>query len=390
MAVIHNGSTGELLAAVITPGRDPVTLICPFLPTPDVLDQAVIVAKQHARQLRIVTSLYGPGSVTTRKQLDSLIHLCGVGVKVKAAERSILPSILLCPPSVCCILPNDWGRGASPWHRPIILDGAEAQEMLSLGERVWKRAATYLSRRRLQTAARWLDEVEKVDEFSHENGFENEVGLSELTLFDKRRGRRRSKAKKDRKAWWTFHGTADNRINPFLPVYIWAAQREAHRLVRFPKGKRPTGVKAGDSIFFVVYSRNPAGDNEAFVVGCGRALAYRPLIDDASEDEQRSDEYLARYPHALRLERVVFIRGAVGEGTPAYGFMNTLGAKCFESTLRNFQKKSGNIDPHKSVAQKTLLQLSDTGASATENLLEDKLRRLGGITAEEIIFYGSK
>ncbi|HDS30929.1 MAG TPA: hypothetical protein ENN67_07805, partial [Firmicutes bacterium] len=64
MVTIHKGSTGELLADFIRSGRDPVTLICPFLPMPEVLDTLIIVTKQNSRQLRIVTSLYGPGPVT--------------------------------------------------------------------------------------------------------------------------------------------------------------------------------------------------------------------------------------------------------------------------------------------------------------------------------------
>ena len=227
-----------------------------------------------------------------------------------------MPSVLLCPPKICCILPNDWGRASSPWHRPVILDGEESDELLVLGDRVWRRAGSFLSKRRLQTAGRWLDEVDRISAAGSDKEIEGEVALSDLTLFDKRRGRRRSKSKKDHKAWWTFHGTSDNRINPFLPVYIWAAQREAHRLIRFPSGKRPTGIDTGDDIFFVVFSRIPGGENEAFIVGHGIARAYRPLVDDASDDERASDDFLARYPHALRLERVIFIRGAIGEGIP--------------------------------------------------------------------------
>jgi len=389
MIEVHQGTTSDLLGRIIGAGDEWVTLIVPQLPAPPVLEQAAIVANQHSRKLRVVTSLHGPGPTSTLRQIEGLIHLSRIKVKVKGTERGVLPSLLLAPPDGCCILPGDWGWGLGRWQHPVIVRGDSAGELFRLGEKIWRQAGPYLSTRRLGTARRWLEDIagEVYDEDEARETEQEEVELAELTLFDKRRGARRRREKKKNMAWWTYHGTADDRVNPFLPVRIWAAHRHTHKLIRFPAGRRPTGVSTGDTIFFVVLSREPGGDNESYIVGCATAVAYRPLIDDATDEEQATDEFYARFPHALRLENVRFIRGAVGEGVSSHDLMTRLGAQLFESTRQNLEKKSGNIDPVKSIAQKSIIRLADVGEDETEVLLDERMSILGCVTAGEISRY---
>ncbi len=389
MIEVHQGSTSDLLRRLVLSGEEWVTLVTPQLPAPPVLEQTVIVANQHSRRLRVVTSLHGPGPVSTRRQIDGLVHLANIGVKVKATERGLLPTLLLAPPEGCCILPSDWGWGEGKWQHPVIIDGASAAPLFGLGDRIWKQAGPYYTLRRLRTARRWLEDIagEVYDEAEARDTEKEEVELAELTLFDKRRGSRRKSGRKESKSWWTFHGTADDRVNPFLPVRIWAAQRSAHKVIRFPAGRRPTGVRSGDSVFFVVLSRRPGADAESYIVGSASAVAYRPLIDDATDEERASDSFLQRFPHALRLERVRFIRGAIGEGVPAHSLMARLGAQIFESTRRNMQRKSGNIDPVKSLAQKSIIRLAEKGARETHELLDERMSLIGCVTAREIERY---
>ena len=386
MISVYQGSTGDLLGRLVASGEEPVTLIVPQLPAPSVLDQAAIVSSQHARKLQVVTSLYGLGPVSTRRQIDGLIRLGKIGVKVRATERGVLPSMLLAPPDGCCILPSHWGWTAGRWQHPVIIGKDSAQELFELGDRIWRNAGLFFSMRMLSTTRRWLEEIvgesysgDETRATEHE-----EVALAELTLFDKRRGSKRVSEGRSPSAWWTFHGTSDERVNPFLPVRVWAAQRGTQRVIRFPAGRRPTGVKSGDDIFFVVLSRRPGGEAESYVVGRAHAVAYRPLVDDATDDERASDGYLARFPHAIRLGDVRFIRGAVGEGIPAYRLMNRLGARTFESTSRNLEKDKGNIDPLKSLAQKSIIRLSEKGAEETHALLDERMSVLGCVTAGEI------
>jgi hypothetical protein len=386
MLEVHQGSTSDLLARSVTPGSNPVTLICPSLPSSQVLDQVLIAASQNGRGLRVVTSLHGPGPPATMRQLEGLIRLGQVGVKVKATDRSTLPSMLLAPPDGCCLLPTDWGWGESRWQCPMIVGGREALHLFSLGEKIWRQAGAYYGARRLRIARRWLEEVaaEGFDADRESSAIRDEFELAELTLFDKRRGGRRAPGRRDRQAWWTFHGTAEERVNPFLPIRLWAAQRQTHRAIRFPEGRRPTGVRTDDYVFFVLHSRQPAGAPEAFIVGSARALAYRNLVDDASEEERAADSFLDRFPHALRVEDVRLVRGAVGEGLSANQIMDKLGAHLFESTDKNLARRSGNVDPRRSIAQKALIRLSDRGAEETAGLLDQRLRRLGCVTAAEI------
>jgi hypothetical protein len=315
-----------------------------------------------------------------------MIRLEQLGARVKAAERGALPSLLLAYPDGCVVLPGDWGLIDSPWQRPLILDSGTIDQVRALGEKIWRQAGTSLSSRRLRTALRWLEEIsERCGEpTAEELQSGNEIGFSELTLFDKRRGRKRPAASKEPRSWWTFHGTADERINPFLSSWTWAEKRGAHRVIRFPRGKRPTGVKTGDRIYLLINSRSPGGEPETYIIGSAVAVAYKPLIDDASREMTETDEYISRYPHQLRIERVRFIRGAVGEGVSGYRLMNRLGAKVFESTMKNMQEGNGNVDPHKSIAQKTMVLLAEPGARESERLLGELLVRLGCVTSSEI------
>jgi hypothetical protein len=389
MVLIHQGTPSELLRDLIMPGREPVTLICPILPPVDILDQAVVAVAQHDRQLRVVTSLYGSGPGSARDQIESMIRLERVGARVKSSERSVLPSLLLVPPAGCVILPAKWGYFDAPWHRPLIIDNSNSDELFQLGDKIWRQAGSYAGSRRLRTALRWLEEIVDDSCMAPEQLVEvdGEVHLSTLTLFDKPRGRRNSlqrKGKANGQAWWTFHGTADERVNPFLPVRVWAQQRGTHTLIRFPRGKRPTGVNTGDWVFFVLHSREPGGEPEMYIVGRAKALAYRPLIDDLDSDSADSENFISRYPHALRLESVQLIGGAVGEGVSVHSLMLQLGPAIFKSTSRNVEKHGGNVDPRKSITQKSMILLSEKGLLETNRLLELSFRRLGCMPRSEI------
>jgi len=384
MTGAYQGSLADFLTRIITAGTEPVTLISPKLPSPSLLDQILILTKQYGRTLRIVSPLYDDDPTRSAHQLKEMLRLTELGAKIKNAERGALPSMLLSPPFACAFIPSPLGLPDPFGGHVIILEGEEAREILALGEKIWRHAGVSLSQRSIKTALKWLELI--VDVYEEGKGEEEELVLdhAELTLFNKRRGQRQKREKKEAKSWWTFHGTSEERVNPFLPVQAWALQLQAHKRIWFPAGKRPTGVRTGDWVFFAILSREVRGDAEIYIVGKAQALAYRPLIDDASKESREKDEYLARYPHALRVEKAEFIRGAIGEGVTAYSIMNELGAEIFESTYKNKQKGSGNIDPHKSIAQKSLILLSKQGAEKTHKELEIKLARLGKVSGDEL------
>lgn len=383
--LLHQGSPAELINLLIGSGTEPVTLICPRLPHTEILDQLVVVTSQKDRVLRIVTTLFCQNPSSTRQQIESLLRLDKVGARIKTADRGSLPSMLLSPPEGSALLPAEWGHWETKWFRPVIIQ-FEAHDFFNLGDRIWRQARSNLSPRRLKLSLKWLEDIEEeyMEPEERVRDKENGVKLSELTLFDKPRGRRSQRVAKDNNAWWTFHGTSEDRVNPFLPVSVWASQKNAHKCIRFPMGKRPTGIKTGDMVFFVLLSRQPGGDPDLYIIGRAKALAYRPLLDDASNDEKEANEYLAHYPHSLRITNVQFINGLVGEGVSALQLMNQLGSQIFESTMRNRERERGNLDPRKSIAQKSLILLSSLGANESLSSLEDCMRRLGMISGWEI------
>lgn len=385
MVELHHATTGDLFSRVVKTGSDPVTLVIPSLPEIQVLDQLIVQTGQRSRKFRLVTSLYGPGPSSTIRQVDSLIRLTKVGVKIRVTEHEVLPSLLTAPPSGSVLLPLDWGRGSGKWQCPMIIKGADSRDIFSLTDKIWRRAGSYFSLRRLRLIRRWLDEIEPVSDDDRESDADTGgIELAALTLFDKRRGPKKRKVRRGQASWWTFHGTSDDRVNPFMPVSIWALQRNAYKLIRFPDGRRPTGVRSGDNIFFVIHSREPGRENLSYIIGQARALKYRELIDDATDDQRSGDPWLDRFPHALRLENAIFIRGAVGEGIPVNEVMSKLGAEVFKSTSRNKLKGSGNTDPSRSIAQKTMIQLTENSSIYATELLEKRMNHLGLITAGEI------
>jgi len=386
MLTLHQGPTGDLLSGIIGSSDEPVILISPVLPSQTVMDQVVISTRQAARELKLVTSLYGLDPTATARQINGLLKLNEMGINIKIAPRGSIPSILVAPPSGCLLLPHEWGLTSEKWNPPLIVPGKFAGSIFELASSIWSGSGASAGRRLLLTNKRWLEEVASEGHCSDPNSSAQpgEIEFSELTLFDKRRGGGRKKSKRVTNAWWTFHGTAGDRLNPFQPVRSWALRKDTHRFIRFPLGRRPTGVKTGDDIFFVVNSRLPGGNLGSFIIGHATAVAYRPLVDDATDDERANDEYLARFPHAIRLECVRFIRGAVGEGIPAHKLMSRLGASTFESTQKNRKSGKGNIDPFKSTNQKSILKLSDKCADETSRLLEERLTVIGNTTASEI------
>lgn len=384
MVELHEGTIGELITRVLTPGSHPVTLVTPVLPDITVLNQLAITAGQRSREFRVATSLYGSGPHSTLNNVDKLLHLSKIGARTRVANRGELPSILSLPGDFAVILPYDWGWGKSRWLCPLILKGDDADGINALVEKIWRRAGPWLSPGRLRTARRWIEEIDSgITAVDHGNG-PVEVDLSTLSLFDKRRGSKKRKSKRSEASWWSFHGTSDNRINPFLPVRFWASQRDAYRMIRFPDGRRPTGIRTGDDIYLVILSRGPGGENQSYIVGRAKAVRYRELVDDATEHQRASDPYLDRYPHALRLENAVFIRGAVGEGIPVSLLMDKLGPELFRSTSRNKARGTGNTDPVKSIAQKSVIQLAEKGAKVVMELLEDRMNHFGRVSSGEI------
>jgi hypothetical protein len=370
MVGVYRDPAVTLLGKLITPGHEPVTLVCPVLPSIPVLDHAILLCRQNGRPLRVVTSLYGSDTYTTRNQLDCLLRLERYEVKIKAGERGMLPSMLVVSSELVAILPNNWGILENPGFPVIVLNGDGAEKVVELGESIWRESNGWLSSRRLRTALKWVDEVATDN---HEPD-ESPVEIPEPMLFEKKR----KVVKKLRKAdsWWTFHGTSDDRVNPFLSVDLWAKQRGAYRIIRFPKGRRPTSVKQGDLVYFVVLSRETGGEPEAYIVGWGRAKKYSAKVDELYND---GDNYSTRFPHVLELDRTEFIDGAIGEGVSAYGLMNELGYRIFEATSINAKNKKGNLDPHKSISQKTKILLSSEGSAQTSSLLNTYLLRLGSI-----------
>jgi hypothetical protein len=124
--------------------------------------------------------------------------------------------------------------------------------------------------------------------------------------------------------------------------------------------------------------------NDIRVYGRAVARAYEEGRDDAGAEDIKLRPWLERWPHFVRVRRLEFVDGTLGDGVSLAELMDELGAHAFGPTAENADRGVGNVDPRQSIRQAAAIRLSEAGASWLGEELELAFRKFGRVRAEEL------
>jgi len=139
-----------------------------------------------------------------------------------------------------------------------------------------------------------------------------------------------------------------------------------HRILAYPKGKRPTGVHDGALMFIGRLTRHDS-DNDIRIFGRARAYAHEPGVDDATWADIARRDWRQTWPHYVRVRDAEFVNGTMANGVSLNELMSTLGADAFAATQSNRKAnlakgaKTLNENPRTAYRQQPAVRLSTDG-----------------------------
>lgn len=119
----------------------------------------------------------------------------------------------------------------------------------------------------------------------------------------------------------------------------------------------------------------------------GRAVAmeHRPGRDDATPEEIAARPWKERWPCYVRVHDAEFIDGTMADGISLNEFMGRYGSNAWASTIRRTAETgTTDIDPRKSLAQQSQLELGPDAIRWLNERLNACLDRHGRISQERL------
>jgi hypothetical protein len=178
-----------------------------------------------------------------------------------------------------------------------------------------------------------------------------------------------------------FFGQGNNRSPRDRTILDAVRTAGSHRICTYPRGRRPRSVREGDVMFM---GQLVSGPNDIRVYGRAVARAYVEGWDDAGAGDIERRPWLERWPHFIRVRRMEFVDGSLGDGVSLAELMDELGAYAFGPTAENADRGVGNVDPRQSIRQAAAIRLSEAGTSWLGEELEAAFRRSGKVRAEDL------
>lgn len=177
-------------------------------------------------------------------------------------------------------------------------------------------------------------------------------------------------------AFVKFLGSAALRLPGDTEVLEEIRDSGCHRVMTYPRNKRPRSVRDGDTIFAGRMIEKP---NDIRIFGRGTAMAYAEGRDDASDDEIRARPFKTGYPHYIRVHDIKFINGKLEDGISLNALMDELGAASFMTTQRHVAEGHGNTEPRRAYGQQAAVQLTPEAQVWLNDRLEAAFARYGHI-----------
>lgn len=177
-----------------------------------------------------------------------------------------------------------------------------------------------------------------------------------------------------------FIGGSSNRMPSTEDTLVVIESSNCHRVLAYPKNRRPRSVKEGAIMFIARFTSEP-DDIRIF----GRAIArkYVEGRDDAGPSEIGHRDWLSRFPRFIRVRDAKFLSGSMKNGLSLKQLMHELGSDSFPSTQR--KASSGqNTDPSRAYRQQSFVELTGESYAWLNQRLEQAFRRHGAMSSDSL------
>jgi hypothetical protein len=157
-----------------------------------------------------------------------------------------------------------------------------------------------------------------------------------------------------------------------------------HRILAYPKGKRPTGVDDGALMFIGRLTRQDA-ENDIRIFGRAWAHAHEPGVDDATWADIARRDWRKTWPHYVRVRDAEFLDGTMANGVSLNELMSALGADAFAATQSNRKAnlsrsaKKLNENPRTAYRQQPAVRLSTDGQAWLAGRLQQSFALHGAV-----------
>lgn len=177
-----------------------------------------------------------------------------------------------------------------------------------------------------------------------------------------------------RQAFVKFHGTGEHRASPTERVLEEVRSAGCHRVLAYPKRKRPRQVEEGALMFIGVLARHP---NDVRIIGRAIGMKHLDGRDDATKVDIRRRGWMSKWPHFVRVHHAEFLYGIVEDGVSLNELMDTLKADSFSSTQRNKGVRGANRNPRMAYRQRAAVELTNQARVWLSRRVEAAFRRHG-------------
>lgn len=156
-------------------------------------------------------------------------------------------------------------------------------------------------------------------------------------------------------AFVKFLGSSHRREPGKMKVIDEIRRSECHRVLTYPRNKRPRSVRDGDVIFVSRMTENP---DDIRIIGRAIAIGHVEGRDEATDEEIEARPFKSNFPHYIRVHAVEFIDGKLRDGISLNALMGELGAESFITTQRNARQGHGNTEPRRAYRQQASVRLT--------------------------------
>jgi hypothetical protein len=181
-------------------------------------------------------------------------------------------------------------------------------------------------------------------------------------------------------AFVKFLGTSDDRWPITTSVLEGIEDSDCHRVLAYPKSKRPNIVQTG-AIMFIA---RLIDDGDIMIFGRAIAIKHAPGIDEATADDIAHLDWMKTWTNFIRVHHAEFLDGTLEGGVRLSELMAQLGTDSFASTQERAAKGEKGIVPHRAYGQQPAVRLSKEGLDWLNARLEQAFQDHGKLPPEAL------
>lgn len=377
---IHNRQWYEVFERMTDAARQHALMVTPFLQRTTLEN----LLGNHPKEVKVITRFNLDELLRGVSDTKALEYLLDVGAQVKGI-RHLHSKVYIFGNSTAIITSANLTQAALFRNAEFGIESGDVEFVrasLAYFESLWERVNSNLDESRL---ALWKRRIAKEERSGNRDkrrpnlgdegadlGFEDS---SEMNEFKAIGGSIPSR-------WFIkFFGTSGDRVSRDLDVLEEVVSSVSHKVLSYPKGKRPRQVRDGDLVFISRLVKEPS---DIMIYGRALCMKHNPQTDNATAADIKRRRWRRDWPHYVRISRPEFISGNLGDCISLYDLMRNLGSDIFASTHANALGGNGNTNPRKAYLRQASVRLTPHAAQILNSRLEDIFSRFGRITGEEI------